>query len=118
MSFAISMEEARLIARLRRGEREALSGLQEEWRDEVWTLCLAMTRSEREAQLLVQGVWKAFRDEVRTWSAHAPLSGQVAGLVCRGQSPMRGAVCETKLRRTRTRCKNRSSPPLAAISIG
>ena len=77
------MEEARLIARLRRGEREALSGLQEEWRDEVWTLCLAMTRSEREAQLLVQGVWKAFRDEVRTWSAHAPLSGQVAGLVCR-----------------------------------
>lgn len=77
------MEEARLIARLRRGEREALAGLQEEWRDEVWTLCLAMTRSEREAQLLVQGIWKAFRDEVRTWSAHAPLSCQVAGLVCR-----------------------------------
>lgn len=83
VSFAISMEEARIIARLRRGEREALAGLQEEWRDAVWTLCLAMTSGERDAQALVQGVWKTLREEARTWSAHAPLSCQVAGLVCR-----------------------------------
>ena len=77
------MEEARFIARLRRGEREAVSGLQEEWRDAVWTVCVGMTSSERDAQALVQSVWKALREEARTWSPTAPLRCQVAGLVCR-----------------------------------
>lgn len=83
MSYAISMQDARLIARLRRGEREALAGLQEDWRDEIWSVCGAMTGSEGEARALVQTVWRSLRDETRVWSATTPLCCQLAGLVCR-----------------------------------
>ncbi len=83
LSYAISMQDARLIARLRRGEREALAGLQEEWRDAVWSVCSAMTGSEREAQSLVQAMWRSLKDDTRGWSATSPLCCQLAGLLCR-----------------------------------
>ncbi len=77
------MQDARLIARLRRGEREALTSLQEQWRDAVWSVSCAMTGSEREAQSLVQAMWRSLRDDTRGWSANTPLCCQLAGLLCR-----------------------------------
>ena len=83
MPFAISMEDARLVSRLRRGEREALLSLQADWRPQVWAVCRGMLGRDQDASALVQAVWKGLYNDVAGWSAHTAVPYQLAGLVCR-----------------------------------
>lgn len=77
------MQDARLIARLRRSEREALAGLQETWRDAVWSICCAMAARGQDPGALASAVWRGLKDDARGWSANRAICCHLAGLVAR-----------------------------------
>lgn len=77
------MQDARLIARLRRGEREAIAGLQETWRDAVWSICCAMAPRGEVPGALASAIWRGLKDDARGWSANRPICCHLAGLVAR-----------------------------------
>lgn len=83
LAYAISMEDARLIARLRRGERLALAGLWEGWADAIWAVCLGMTSNHEEARAAFVALHRGLRDEARGWAPTVPVCCLLSATVCR-----------------------------------
>ncbi len=69
----VSMAEARLIQRLRRGEPAAWEALWGAWRDRCWSVVAPMGRDRAHAVALLAEVYRTLPGVVRSWSPGTPL---------------------------------------------
>jgi len=75
---AVPLDDARLIARLRRGDPAALSELWEGWKTRVWAICRGMATDTDQARALLQDLYGTLPGTVIGWSLDAPVCCQLS----------------------------------------
>lgn len=81
---AISLSEARLVQRLRRGEPAALQELWARWRGPVWAVCRSMSADRASGVQLLAGLYAELGAQARAWQEDQPLCCAVAAWVLTG----------------------------------
>lgn len=79
--MAVSLAEARLLQRLRRGEPAALQVVWDDWKHAIWSICKAMDADPEGARALLLAVYRDFPSAARGWEHEHALCCQVGALV-------------------------------------
>jgi DNA-directed RNA polymerase specialized sigma24 family protein len=69
LSSEISLEEARLLQRVRRGEPDGILRAWDDAKDDLWSVCVAMANDETEALELLRDLYDGLWSETRGWRA-------------------------------------------------
>ena len=67
MSREVSLEEARLLRRVRSGEQDGILRVWDDAKDDLWSVCVAMARDEAEALELLRDLYDGLWSETRGW---------------------------------------------------
>ena len=71
MSREVSLEDAKLLQRIRRGEPDGVLRVWNDNKDELWSVCVAMSRDETEALDLLRDLYDGLWSETRGWRTDA-----------------------------------------------
>lgn len=83
MSRAVSLEDARLLQRIRRGEPDGILRAWDESKDELWSVCVAMTKDESEALELLRDLYDGLWSETRAWRTDVAICCSMAAYAWR-----------------------------------
>lgn len=72
-SNVVSLSDRRLFVRLRRGEPAAYRDLWAQWRNAVWSVCVAVQPDRAQAVGLLKAVYRELPAVVRGWPTDEPL---------------------------------------------
>lgn len=64
----IALEEFRLLSRAKVGEPAALAAVWRNWRNAIWSICLAMARDREHALSLLKTLYGELRSVIRGWT--------------------------------------------------
>jgi DNA-directed RNA polymerase specialized sigma24 family protein len=78
LSSEISLDDARLLQRLRRGEPDGFETVWERAKDDLWSVCVAMSDGEPEARGLLEDLYEGLWSETRAWRVDAAICCLVA----------------------------------------
>jgi hypothetical protein len=67
LSKDVSLDEARLLQRIRLGEPDGVDRVWEDAKDDLWSVCVAMTANETEALRLLRDLYDGLWSETRGW---------------------------------------------------
>jgi hypothetical protein len=67
LSRGVSLEEARLLQRIRRGEPDGVDRVWDDAKDDLWSVCVAMAADETEALGLLRDLYDGLWGETRGW---------------------------------------------------
>jgi DNA-directed RNA polymerase specialized sigma24 family protein len=82
-SSSVALEDARLLQRVRRGDPEGVEQLWDGAKDDLWSVCVAMTPDGDRALDLLRDLYDGLWSETRAWRVDAAICCLVAAYAWR-----------------------------------
>ncbi len=83
MSRSVSLEDAKLLHRVRRGEPDGIERVWQDAKDDLWSVCVAMADDESEALGLLRDLYDGLWNETRGWRADVAICCLIAAYAWR-----------------------------------